>query len=112
MPGRDLSAEVRSLSRRDRQGRANIPALATGPTQTAKPGEIFWYITKGDLANGMPSWATTLTDEQRWQVVSYLKTLGGAPAAPAKAAGQAEAPAVAAKFEGPPPTASIYRLQV
>jgi glucose/arabinose dehydrogenase/cytochrome c5 len=87
------------------KGAGNIPSLATGPTQTAKPGEIFWYITKGDLANGMPSWATTLTDDQRWQVVSYLKTLGGAPAAPAKAAGQADATVVAAKFDAPPPTA-------
>ena len=86
------------------KGVANIPALATGPAQTAKPGELFWYITKGDLANGMPSWATTLTDDQRWQVVSYLKTLGGSgAAAPSATAAQAEAP-VAAKFDAPPPT--------
>ena len=86
------------------KGVANIPALATGPVQTAKPGEVFWYITKGDLANGMPSWATTLTDDQRWQVVSYLKTLGGSgAAAPSTSAAQAEAP-VAAKFDGPAPT--------
>ena len=47
----------------------------TGPTQTAKPGEVFWYITKGDLSNGMPSWAT-LPEEQRWQVVQLPEVSG------------------------------------
>src|ERR1700757_1323347 len=28
------------------KGQANIPGLASGPTQTAKPGEVFWYITR------------------------------------------------------------------
>jgi glucose/arabinose dehydrogenase/mono/diheme cytochrome c family protein len=85
------------------KGVANIPSLATGPTQTAKPGEVFWYITKGDLANGMPSWATTLTDEQRWQVVGYLKSLsiaGGAGSTSAISPAGSEA----AKFDAPPPT--------
>ena len=56
------------------QGVANIPALREGPTQAAAEGSIFWYITQGDLKNGMPSWAT-LPDQQRWQVVTYLKTM-------------------------------------
>ncbi|HMF63391.1 MAG TPA: c-type cytochrome, partial [Edaphobacter sp.] len=34
------------------QGSGNIPALASGPAHAAKPGELFWYITRGDLANG------------------------------------------------------------
>lgn len=87
------------------KGAGNVPALASGPTQTAKPGEIFWYITKGDLANGMPSWAS-LPEEQRWQVVSYLKYLGGAnakPLTPASGSGAA-AESSTAKFNAPPPT--------
>jgi glucose/arabinose dehydrogenase len=67
------------------QGVANIPALASGPTQTATPGQLFWFITQGDVANGMPSWSG-LPAGQRWQVVTYLKTLptakAPAPAAP------------------------------
>ncbi|HEY0162258.1 MAG TPA: PQQ-dependent sugar dehydrogenase, partial [Edaphobacter sp.] len=67
------------------QGAGNIPALASGPAQSAKPGEIMWYITQGDLSNGMPSWAS-LPEEQRWQVVSYIKSLGsGGAAAPTAA---------------------------
>ena|ERR1700722_3577593 len=31
------------------KGTWNIPSLATGPAQSASDGEIFWYITKGDL---------------------------------------------------------------
>ncbi|HTH53183.1 MAG TPA: PQQ-dependent sugar dehydrogenase [Edaphobacter sp.] len=87
------------------QGAGNIPALASGPTQTAKPGEVFWYITKGDLSNGMPSWAT-LPEEQRWQVVSYLKFLGGPnakPLTPAASDSGASASSTA-KFDAPAPT--------
>ncbi|WP_242617938.1 PQQ-dependent sugar dehydrogenase [Edaphobacter modestus] len=83
------------------KGAGNIPALATGATQSAKAGEVFWYITRGDLANGMPSWAT-LPEEQRWQVVSYLKYLGG-PNAKALTPAPSEATASTAKFEAPAP---------
>src|SRR5580704_9110515 len=40
------------------EGSGNIPALATGKAQSATDGELFWYITKGDVNNGMPSWQT------------------------------------------------------
>lgn len=59
------------------KGTGNIPSLASGPTVSASEGEIFWYITKGDLNNGMPSWAS-LPEQQRWEIVSYVKTLRGA----------------------------------
>lgn len=88
------------------KGQANIPALASGPTQSAKPGEVFWYITKGDLANGMPSWSA-LPEEQRWQVVSYLKYLGGPNAKPLDAAASGTGASASAedmpKFEAPAP---------
>jgi glucose/arabinose dehydrogenase/mono/diheme cytochrome c family protein len=86
------------------KGAGNVPALASGPTQSAKPGEVFWYITRGDLANGMPPWAS-LPEEQRWQVVSYLKYLGGPNAkALTPAAGNGAAAASTEKFNAPPPT--------
>jgi glucose/arabinose dehydrogenase/cytochrome c5 len=67
------------------QGTGNIPSLADGPTQSASDGEVFWYITRGDLNNGMPSWAS-LPEQERWQIVAYVKTLknGGGAAAAAK----------------------------
>ena len=67
-------------------GTGNIPALATGPTQSAADGAIFWFITQGDPSNGMPAWSS-LSEKERWQTITYLKTLGGAnpPLATAKA---------------------------
>ncbi len=58
------------------EGSGNIPALANGPTQSATDGEIFWFITKGDQANGMPSWAA-IPKAERWKIVAYVKTLAG-----------------------------------
>ena len=60
-------------------GTGNVPPLVHGPAQSATDGEVFWYITRGDIDNGMPSWAR-LPEEQRWQVVSYIKSLGTANA--------------------------------
>lgn len=35
---------------------------------------LFKTIGKGSPGTAMPSWAATLSDKQRWQVVSYIKT--------------------------------------
>lgn len=68
------------------EGSGNIPPLASGAAQSATDGELFWYITKGDLNNGMPSWAT-LPKSQRWQIIAYVKALGHPKEASAKAGG-------------------------
>ena len=49
-------------------------AVSQGPTQSASDGEVFWFITTGAVDKGMPSWST-LSERQRWQLVSYLKSL-------------------------------------
>src|SRR5467141_409755 len=56
------------------RGTGNIPALAQGPTQLVPDGEVFWFITTGSVNNGMPSWAS-LSQQKRWQIVAYLKSL-------------------------------------
>jgi len=56
-------------------GTGIVPSRAKGRAQKAKAGELFWFITQGDEDNGMPSWAS-LSDKQRWQVVTYIKSLG------------------------------------
>ncbi|HXX15704.1 MAG TPA: PQQ-dependent sugar dehydrogenase [Candidatus Eremiobacteraceae bacterium] len=56
------------------QGTGNIPALTAGPTQSAPDGEVFWFITKGSINNGMPGWGQ-LPEQERWQIVTYLKSL-------------------------------------
>lgn len=41
-------------------------------------GYLFWRVTKGGLMepfnSAMKAWESALTEEQRWQVISYLRT--------------------------------------
>jgi mono/diheme cytochrome c family protein len=37
-------------------------------------GALFWKMTNG--RGPMPSWRDTLTDEERWQLVGYIRKLG------------------------------------
>src|SRR4051812_33137262 len=57
------------------EGSGNVPALKAEKIKEVPSGEIFWFITKGDVNNGMPSWAS-LPKDQRWQIVSYVQKLG------------------------------------
>ncbi|MBI2830838.1 MAG: c-type cytochrome [Chloroflexi bacterium] len=43
----------------------------------------FWILSEGRLANGMPPFKSSLTEEQRWQVITYLWSLGK-PSQPAE----------------------------
>ena len=71
---------------RSAEGTGNIPALAHARVQSVPDGEVFWFITRGSRSGAMPSWGS-LPEEQRWQLVAYLKTLVNAPSvAPAPAA--------------------------
>ena len=54
------------------EGMGNVPPLAHGALQGVPDGAIFWYITKGGLENGMPSWAA-LPEEERWQLVTLYQ---------------------------------------
>lgn len=56
------------------RGTGNVPALSHGAAQSVPDGELFWFITAGSVANGMPSW-TQLPEQQRWQIVTYVKSL-------------------------------------
>ena len=46
--------------------------------QNAKDGEIFWLLRNGNLGKGMPSWSA-LPEPSRWQVITYVKSLGVTP---------------------------------
>jgi mono/diheme cytochrome c family protein len=61
------------------QGIGPAPALDRGPIRNAKPGELFWFITKGKLESGMPSWGN-LSQQQRWQIVTFLQSQGNTKA--------------------------------
>ncbi|HUJ39537.1 MAG TPA: c-type cytochrome [Candidatus Acidoferrales bacterium] len=65
------------------EGSGNVPDLRRGATHAAPDGEIYWYITHGDPRNGMPGWPN-LSRDDRWRIVTFLKTLSpGTPPAPA-----------------------------
>ncbi len=91
------------------EGTGNVPPLAHGALQGVPDGALFWYITKGDADNGMPSWVS-LAAAERWQLVTFVKALsaGSATITPAT---PTPAPDVAA--DAPPPTAPFtdYRYE-
>lgn len=55
-------------------GKDKKPDLHTDRVRTATPGELEWLLKNGSMKNGMPSWSR-LPEQQRWQIVSYLKSL-------------------------------------
>ena len=50
------------------------PSLRSETLRRASDGDIEWFLRQGDLAHGMPSWAS-LPKDQRWQLVAYLRSL-------------------------------------
>jgi len=94
------------------KGTGNVPSLVDGKLKGVSEGEIFWFITKGDKNNGMPSWGF-MPEEKRWQVVSYVDavasgktTTGASSAAPA-------ASSTSASLKAPSPNAPFtdFRFQ-
>src|SRR5262249_12780628 len=56
------------------QGRGGeAPHLDADLVGDATPGDLFWFLTNGNLWRGMPSWSR-LPDQRRWQLVTFLKT--------------------------------------
>ncbi len=70
------------------QGSRRAPPLDSQRVRAAPAGDVFWFLTNGNLAAGMPSWSR-LPDPQRWQIVAFLQQLDSRPSA--KAAPQAAA---------------------
>ena len=58
----------------DAAGQNHAPALASPEVRNAPPGALFWVLRNGSLRRGMPSFSH-LPEQQRWQIVTYLKTL-------------------------------------
>jgi mono/diheme cytochrome c family protein len=56
------------------EGGRKAPSLRVEQVQKATPGTIFWILTNGVVRHGMPVWSK-LPEPQRWQIVSYLKSL-------------------------------------
>jgi mono/diheme cytochrome c family protein len=50
------------------------PNLHSDRIRNATPGELEWLLKNGSMRNGMPPWSR-LPEQQRWQIVTYLKSL-------------------------------------
>jgi mono/diheme cytochrome c family protein len=59
------------------EGGKKAPSLRAPEVQQATPGTLFWVLTNGVVRHGMPVWSK-LPEPQRWQIVSFLKSLGEA----------------------------------
>jgi mono/diheme cytochrome c family protein len=57
------------------EGGKKGPSLRVPEIQSAEPGAIFWIMTNGVVRRGMPVWSK-LPEPQRWQLVSFVKSLG------------------------------------
>jgi mono/diheme cytochrome c family protein len=56
------------------EGNEKHPPVRSARVQEAAPGELQWLLTNGSMKHGMPSWSR-LPEQQRWQIVAYLKAL-------------------------------------
>ncbi|MGA9884151.1 MAG: c-type cytochrome [Candidatus Acidiferrales bacterium] len=61
----------------DAMGKGKRPSLRSDFVQHATDGEIFWVLRNGILSHGMPSWSM-LPGPERWQIITYVKSLGTA----------------------------------
>lgn len=57
------------------EGGKKAPTLRAAEVQEASDGTIFWVLTNGVVRKGMPVWSK-LPEPQRWQLISYIKSLG------------------------------------
>jgi cytochrome c oxidase cbb3-type subunit 2 len=56
------------------EGGKKAPSLREEEVQRAAPGALFWVLTNGVVRRGMPVWSK-LPEPQRWQIVSFLRSL-------------------------------------
>jgi glucose/arabinose dehydrogenase len=80
-------------------GQGNVPSLRRQNVQSASDGEIFWFITQGDIKDGMPAW-DSLPKEERWQIVTFVKSLANT-----NANSKTPTPAASTVTAAPPPPA-------
>ena len=59
----------------DALGLRKRPSLRSKEVQEATDGELFWLLRNGSLRRGMPSWSS-LPEPSRWQIITYVKSLG------------------------------------
>ena len=63
----------------DGSGLQDAANLQLPEVQKQSDGSIFWKITNGNVKAGMPPFAR-LSDTERWQIVSFVRTVKAEPA--------------------------------
>jgi mono/diheme cytochrome c family protein len=58
----------------DANGRRNRPSLRSPRIRHATDGDLAWMLRNGNPYKGMPQWKS-LPEQQRWQIIAYLRTL-------------------------------------
>ncbi|MDP2743987.1 MAG: c-type cytochrome [Dehalococcoidia bacterium] len=51
-----------------------------------RPDYYFWVVSEGRMDKGMPPFKSSLSNEQRWQLLTYIWSLGASSAQPGKPA--------------------------
>lgn len=76
--GRKLYArECAACHGKQGEGIGKRPPLASPEAGSAPAGAVEWVVRNGSLRGGMPSFSH-IPEAQRWQIVTYLKTLSRA----------------------------------
>jgi putative copper resistance protein D len=58
-------------------GLPRLPADLTAPhTAQHTAGDMFWWLTHGIPAGGMPPFDGVLSEEERWDLINFIRTLG------------------------------------
>jgi len=52
-----------------------VPSLSAKDVQDYADGQLKWIIENGINPSGMPAWKGTLSDEEMWKVVDFLRHL-------------------------------------
>ena len=98
-------------------GLAKLPADLTAPhTGQHTAGDLFWWITHGIRASGMPPFGETLSEDERWDLINFLRALAAADGAraltPLVARGRPRLGAPDFTFAvGPAPTRSLKEFR-
>jgi len=92
------------------KGTGLVPSLVDGRLDPVTPGEVFWFITRGDKDNGMPAWVS-LQAKQRWQIVTYIKSMGTSPAARQASAPPPDINTFQLKAPAPTPPFTDFRYE-
>ena len=59
----------------NRQSKIKVPDLTSRYVTKLADGEIFHVITHGIVSSGMPAYRAKMSDQERWQLVHYLRQL-------------------------------------